>query len=179
MVTCGNKIVREYIFSTKQRSHNDEDEKDCQPACTRWSFDLRQITVTWSCDHLTVSLISKTIFKYRDRNKDGDRYFRRKWQLTDDEIIYSTELEVEISELKILKEEVVYTLGELLSDVGGVCGFFLGISLLQIYDSCQHCIYKNLCCRLSNLRFGVFIVFDKTLLVSKQIASVRTHNWRM
>ena len=45
MVTCGNKIVREYIFSTKQRSHNDEDEKDCQPACTRWSFDLRQITV--------------------------------------------------------------------------------------------------------------------------------------
>ena len=46
MVTCGNKIVREYIFSTKQRSHNDEDEKDCQPACTRWSFDLRQITVT-------------------------------------------------------------------------------------------------------------------------------------
>lgn len=54
MVTCGNKIVREYIFSTKQRSHNDEDEKDCQPACTRWSFDLRQITVTWSCDYLTV-----------------------------------------------------------------------------------------------------------------------------
>lgn len=67
------------------------------------------------------------IFQYRDRNKDGDRYFRRKWQLGDDQIIYSTEFEVEISELKILKEEVVYTLGELLSDVGGVCGFFLGI----------------------------------------------------
>ena len=118
-------------------------------------------------DRDNLSLISNTIFKYRDRNKDGDRYFRRKWQLTDEEIIYSTEFEVEISELKILKEEVVYTLGELLSDVGGVCGFFLGISLLQIYDSCQHCIYKNLCCRLSNLRYGVFIVINKMVLVSK------------
>ena len=116
-------------------------------------------------------------FQYRDRNKDGDRYFRRKWQLTDEEIIYSTEFEVEISELKILKEEVVYTLGELLSDVGGVCGFFLGISLLQIYDSCQHCLYKNLSCRLSNLRFEVFIDIDKMALVSNRIISVSVHKW--
>lgn len=64
MVTCGNKIVREYIFSTKQRSHNDEDEKDCQPACTRWSFDLRQITVTWSCDYLTVITYQWLVIKF-------------------------------------------------------------------------------------------------------------------
>ena len=144
-----------------------------------WSETNNGNLIMWLLDRDNVSLISNTIFKYRDRNKDGDRYFRRKWQLTDEEIIYSTEFEVEISELKILKEEVVYTLGELLSDVGGVCGFFLGISLLQIYDSCQHCLYKNLCCRLSNLRFGVFIVIDKMLLLSKRIASVRVHNWRM
>ena len=95
--------------------------------------------------------------------------------MTDEEIIYSTEFEVEISELKILKEEVVYTLGELLSDVGGVCGFFLGISLLQIYDSCQHCLYKNLSCRLSNLRFEVFIDINKMALVSNRIISVSVH----
>ena len=59
MVTCGNKIVREYIFSTKQRSHNDEDEKDCQPACTRWSFDLRQITVPWFMWPLDVHNLTK------------------------------------------------------------------------------------------------------------------------
>ena len=83
------------------------------------------------------------LIQYRDRNKDGDRYFRRKWQLGDEEIIYSTEFEVEISELKILKEEVVYTLGELLSDVGGVCGFFLGSRDLWT----RHRNYRPVCYR--------------------------------
>ena len=35
-------------------------------------------------------------------------------------------------DLLLVEEVVNYTLGDLLSDIGGILGFFLGLSLLQV-----------------------------------------------
>ena len=47
------------------------------------------------------------------------------------------------SDLKVIDEEVVYTLGELISDVGGILGFFLGLSLLQCLTEIWRYFYNS------------------------------------
>ena len=77
-------------------------------------------------------VVSKAIFKYRDRTENGDGYFRRKvwstlkfsgniyfgfliliqFNLSTQEMIFSTEMAIEGNEIKVIDEEIIYTLGK-------------------------------------------------------------------
>ena len=86
-----------YIYSTKESFH-DGDTK-CTPTCGSWGFDLAERT-------------------YRDRSQDLMRYesiMRRRGVISDEETLFSTEITIEIDDLKVISEEVVYPLGKLLS----------------------------------------------------------------
>ena len=56
---------------------------------------------------------------------------RRRHNISSDQRVFATELSVDSSDLLLVEEHVNYTLGDLLSDIGGILGFFLGLSLLQ------------------------------------------------
>ena len=59
---------------------------------------------------MTLSWTWPTI-KYRDRSVKNENVIRKRHKLTNDEVIFSTELSLEINDLKQIDEEINYTLG--------------------------------------------------------------------
>ena len=81
---------------------------------------------------------------------EASEYMRRRHNISYDQRVFATELgifnlnfsiftkfnpesklSVDSSDSLLVEEVVNYTLGDLLSDIGGILGFFLGLSLLQ------------------------------------------------
>ena len=48
------------------------------------------------------------------------------------QVLRNSNFLVSFLDLLLVEEVVNYTLGDLLSDIGGILGFFLGLSLLQV-----------------------------------------------
>ena len=114
--------MERYIRSTKNEFP--EDRGNCRPECVSWGFDI---------DHVTYS---DPVFHHEDMLKN-------RFGINPLMSIFSTELSLEFTDLKVIDEEVVYTLGELISDVGGILGFFLGLSLLQCLTEIWRYIYNS------------------------------------
>ena len=124
MVLCGNKIVEQFIRNTKNEFPGSKEGVQCQPECVSWGFDI---------DHVT----------YSDPVFHNEEILKNRFGLSQNMSIFSTELSLELSDLKVIDEEVVYTLGELISDVGGILGFFLGLSLLQCLTEIWRYFYNS------------------------------------
>ena len=128
MVLCGNKIVEQFIRDTKNEFPDTKEpestKEPCRPECVSWGFDI---------DHVT----------YSDPVFHNEEILKNRFGLAQNMSIFSTELSLELSDLKVIDEEVVYTLGELISDVGGILGFFLGLSLLQCLTEIWRYFYNS------------------------------------
>ena len=138
---CGNVLVQSYIYSTKISFH--EKEEHCLPICTTWSYDLESLTVRIR------QLLNINIFQVPWPEHKKWKFYSYKvplgagwngffntviaWNQWSEENRWRNQLHFRF--VSRLKFQLILLLGELLSDIGGIFGFFLGVSLLQCCSS--------------------------------------------
>lgn len=125
MFSCVNSIIQEFIFS---RDSSLEDQ--CPPQCLSFDFKLKQVM-------------------YRDKNTKAIALLRDKSNIPDEMEVYVVELELVTDEIDAVEEIEDYPTGEMLSDLGGVFGFFLGLSMINCaeYFLCKLPTKMMTCCK--------------------------------
>ena len=95
---------------------------------------------TWKIQNLWASVITRNVVS---------RHLERKWDL---QIRFKSKV------VNIIKEHPLYKIEELISQVGGSCGLFLGMSILSVVEIIFHAV-------ISFIQFCIWVcVLQKTLI---------------